>query len=78
MMRPVRRRRRRAIKTYRQMRGAVGLVRALAVPFTKKAATGLVKAVAKRAAKAAAIGAASAGMRYGARKVMKKIRKRRR
>ena len=70
----VRRRRQRAIKTYRQMGGAVGLVRALAAPFTKKAATGLVKAVARRAAKGAAIGAASAGMRYGARKVMKKIR----
>ena len=58
--------------------GVVGLVRALAAPFTKKAAKGLIKAVAKRAAKGAAIGAAGAGMRYGARKIMKKIRKRRR
>ena len=72
------RRRRRPIMTYRQRGGAVGLVRALAAPFTKKAARGLVKAVAKRAAKGAVIGAAGAGARYGARKLMKKIRRRRR
>ena len=64
--------------TYRQRGGAVRLVRALAAPFTKKAATGLVKAMGKRAAKGAVIGAAGAGARYGARKLMKKIRKRRR
>ena len=75
MMRNARRRR---TKRRRQMGGAMKLVKALVAPFTKKAATSLVKALGKRAAKGAAMGAAGAGVGYGVRKIKKKIMKRRR
>ena len=59
------------------MGGAMGLVKAVAAPFTKKATTSLVKVLGKRAVKGAAMGVMGAGVGYGVRKIKKKIRKQR-